>query len=136
MKKLTLKRFYQNEHGTLGELMIGDLPLFIVERPWFDNKPYKSCVPAGTYQVVKRDGSNKNLKYPDAWEIKVGAPRWGIVFHVANYPDELAGCLAPNSAAVVNSSGIRGKLSIMAMAELDSYLSGETEFTLEIIDPC
>ena len=140
MKIAYLKRVRKADHGTGGELVLKDLRtdkdlvLFTVERPWLDNKPFVSCIPTGTYTVKKRDGSNQDLKYPDAWEVLDVKHRWGILFHVANTPIDVVGCIGPNRALKIDANTIRGYHSRVAVDDMDKFLSdaGVSEFTLII----
>lgn len=87
--RLHLERFAYTPIGTLGRLFVGDSTLFTVERPWLGNKPFSSCIPPGHYQCQRYSSP----KYPDTWEI-VGVPeRSLILFHVANFPHEVQGCI-------------------------------------------
>lgn len=135
-----LKRVRQADHGTGGELVLTDLKsekeliLFTVERPWIDNKPFVSCIPLGTYTVKKRDGSNADLKYPEAWEVLGVEGRSGILFHIANRPCEVYGCIAPNKALRLDADSVKGYHSGIAIAHMDTFLSsaGVSEFILTI----
>lgn len=135
-----LKRIRQADSGTGGELVLIDLEtdkslvLFTVERPWVNNMPFVSCIPAGSYTVRRRDGSNQGLKYPEAWEVLDVEGRSGILFHVANYPSEVFGCIAPNKALRMDVDTVRGYHSRVAVEDMDKFLSdaGVSEFTLII----
>lgn len=135
-----LNRVRKAAHGVGGELTLidlnteKDLVLFTVERPWLDNKPFISCIPAGSYTVRKRDGSNQDLKYPDAWEVLDVEGRWGILFHIANKPSEVVGCIGPNRALKMDANSINGYHSRAAVQDMDRFLSdaGVNEFTLII----
>lgn len=57
MKRVILVRDLYDKAYTLGTLMVYDGPLRVftsrcLERPWTDNKPKVSCVPAGTFPIV------------------------------------------------------------------------------------
>lgn len=133
-----MQRIYQNENGSGSVITFKkgaglDLELFIVERPWLDNQVNVSCIPAGAYIVKLRDGSNTNLRFPDAWEVTNVQGRSGIVFHIANRPGELHGCLAPNLELRLKEFGdIQGVNSAHAMKKMNLFLQGETEFILKI----
>lgn len=134
MNRYKLLPLISNDFGTLSRLEIKGESFFIVERPWLDNQVNVSCIPAGEYLVIKRDGSNSDLKYPDAWQICDVPGRTGIVMHVANHPIEVEGCLAPNTdVKLYGDGGIRGYRSADAVARIDELLAGETEFMLEIV---
>lgn len=87
--RIALERFAYTPIGTLGRLTVGDTTLYTVERPWLSNKQNVSCIPQGHYQCERYSSQ----RYPDTWEI-VGVPaRSLILFHAANFPHEVQGCI-------------------------------------------
>ena len=79
--------------GTFGRMFHSDgWFCYTVERPWQDNIPTFSCIPAGLYQV--KLGVYHKHNYP-AYELLNVPQRAGIKIHVANYAQELEGCIAP-----------------------------------------
>lgn len=93
--------------GTFGTLKFGDHELQTVEREDLNNKPNVSCIPDGEYDLIPHRSKTKNKKlggtcyaivnenygvyqYPDP-----NAIRFACLIHVANFPEELAGCIAP-----------------------------------------
>ena len=95
-----LDRDYSPE-GTAGTLSYNGSTLYTVERPWIDNSPNISCIPEGIYPVEKYSSD----KFPDVWEVKDVAGRTYILFHVANKPSDVEGCIG-----VGLSSGRRNPL--------------------------
>lgn len=91
--------------GAFGRLFLdGEFLAYTVERPWLDNVPFESCVPAGFYYLAP---FNSRTKFPsDTFalhnsDLKVhvaetGEPgeRFAILIHSANQAGELAGCIA------------------------------------------
>ncbi len=92
MKHLELVRFAHLPEGVLGELNFpSGLKLFTIERPWLENKPFVSCIPAGVYQLEwDTTGRIKNVP-----RLVATQPRTQINIHVANWARELHGCIAP-----------------------------------------
>lgn len=133
-----MKRIYQNDNGTGSVITFkkdGEQPLelYVIERPWKENQRNISCIPTGAYSVKKRDGTNPDLRFPVAWEIQDVPNRSAILFHEANFPDEVHGCLAPNLELGLKEFGeIRGYKSRLALQKMKLYLQGETEFILKI----
>ncbi|UXI00432.1 DUF5675 family protein [Photobacterium sp. TY1-4] len=132
MKHYLLKRRYF-PHGTFSTLhrADGSQVCCMVERPFLNNRPGKSCVPEGTYTLYP----HKSQKFGECYALEgetLGVTRYGpsirthILIHKANRVSELQGCLAPgvdfgqvgNEWAVVNSTAAFNNL----MAEL----GGET----------
>jgi hypothetical protein len=91
---LTLKRLAFLDDCTLGVLSIGNIPFcFTVERPWLNNKPNVSCIPAASYPVkwvITKTAGNRN-GYGLGVENVDG--RKLIRIHVANTADEVQGCI-------------------------------------------
>lgn len=90
--------------GTFGRLYVGNFACWTVEREWYDNKPYVSCLPDGVYHlepyVSPRFGHTFALTQPGCVTLSQQATsrRWGCIFHGANRASELQGCIAPGQA--------------------------------------
>ncbi len=87
--RIHLERFAYTPSGVLGRLRIGDTTLYTVERPWKGNKPFESCIPQGHY----RCNPYSSVKYPNTFEVADVPERSKILFHVANFPHEVQGCV-------------------------------------------
>ncbi len=94
------------DHGRL--LYSGHL----LERGWRDNQKNISCVPAGTYDLVKEYSGKFKC---ELWEAKGIPDRSECKFHSANYWDQLNGCFSPGEA----------RLNIGHDTELDMIYSGD-----------
>lgn len=88
--------------GTFGVLVVAGHHWYIAEQPWNNNTPFRSCIPEGSYEVVK----HKSPKFGECFAL-IGddvalnqgeAHRYGILIHPANWPDQLQGCLAPGKS--------------------------------------
>ena len=95
---MQLVRWGSTPMGTFGELTLGAQKWFTVERPWEDNKPSVSCIPAGTYPVklgafYSGDGVGGKPDYP-AYEILNVPNRAQIKIHKANIALQVKGCIA------------------------------------------
>ena len=62
-----------------------------LERPWLDNQPEISCIPEGTYEVIKTWSGHFNRWMP---ELSAVPNRSDIRIHPANWPSQLHGCIA------------------------------------------
>lgn len=109
MLKLHL-RTHSFAHGTFGELTnanTGEHICYTVECPWLNNAPNQSCVPPGQYEVEThvspRFGPCLIISAPTLGVTKAGPSlRTHCLFHAANHPSQLQGCIAPgNSFGVV-----------------------------------
>lgn len=114
MKRVILVRDLYDKTYTLGTLMVYDGPLRVftsrcLERPWTDNKPKVSCVPAGTFPIV--------LEFSPAfkrelWELKDVPNRSEAKVHPANYVRQLLGCIAPGlSVGDIDHDGLPDMVS-------------------------
>ena len=84
--------------GTFGELTLGAQKWFTVERPWENNKPSVSCIPAGTYPIklgtfYSGDGVGGKPDYP-AYELLNVPNRALIKIHKGNRMLDVRGCIA------------------------------------------
>ena len=127
MQKLLLERFAYSPESTEGELfIINDLLIepkvhlcWTIELPWRQNIPSISCIPEGSYwlQPHTRPGGKKSIiLFGDTVSPAQAdsCPRYGILFHPANQPHELKGCIAPG----LDRKPGRVNKSVMGMAAL------------------
>jgi len=104
MVHLKLLRVAKSIEGTYGVFInnLDNKPICLsLERSWQDNKPFISCIPLGTYKLVK-------YRKPGQFQLMDVKNRTYILIHVANYVHQLAGCIAPGSSfskSGVQSSG-------------------------------
>lgn len=92
--KLVLERFAYTPFGTYGYLKGPNIEFCTVELPWRNNEPRVSCIPEGDYALVPRRFYRGGY---DTWEVVQVPERSHILIHVANWPDELAGCIGIGS---------------------------------------
>lgn len=88
MRIVRIERYY-HPAGTIGRMFAEGAIFSTVERPWLDNEPFISCIPEGAYIVEPYSSA----KYPDVYEIKDVPDRTHILFHAANYPTDVEGCV-------------------------------------------
>lgn len=95
---MILTRFISTDYGTFGKLYVGDKTFYTVEKPWQNNTPYTSCIPAGEYKLEPHN----SLKYGDAlfmvgngveYQDSATARRFACLIHVANYESNVVGCI-------------------------------------------
>lgn len=87
----TLNRKPSTPLGTFGQLMDGrGNPLCLTcELPWNDNHPQTSCIPAGTYKVIRHNSPD----HPDTWEVMNVPGRSAILIHNGNTKLDSRGCI-------------------------------------------
>jgi hypothetical protein len=137
--RLILDRNYRTDRVTFGVLYnpndaFKNLNLHILELPWRDNRPGVSCIPADSFECVigmyyGGDGPGGKPDYP-AYEILHVPGRKHIKMHIANYPYELGGCLAPGLSR--DPAVPMVKDSAIAFRQFMSYMAGIKRFRLEI----
>lgn len=92
MKTVTLERFAYTPDGVFGRLKVRLWEFLSVERPWMENKPNVSCIPCGTYQLLRSKFYASADDYP-CYEIVKVPGRSLIKIHIANTMDDVKGCI-------------------------------------------
>lgn len=127
---VTIERFCYADSGVFGKLILpSGQHLFTVERPWLNNARGISCIPEGQYLCVPRYYNRGGYK---AVEITNVDNRSHILFHVANRPKDIMGCVGVGTKlgsiggdwAILNS-----KLGFKAFMDEVGYY----EFALKIV---
>jgi len=87
---LTLYRIRKSESEVCGVVCVDRLPLcFTLELPWRDNHPNESCIPDGTYRVVRVVSE----KHGETVCITNVSNRTGILVHCGNTCRDTKGCV-------------------------------------------
>ena len=79
----------------------GRIPLYTLELPWRDNKVGESRIKPDSYRLQRNMGSKGGLRLED----KHG--RTDILIHVANWPDDVRGCIGPGLGLQQDGSGVK-----------------------------
>jgi hypothetical protein len=127
---ITIKRIAENEYGTFGVLIDGDLPFALtLERRWLDNQTGISCIPVGKYQCRRVDSPH----FGDTFEVTSVPGRTNILFHKGNIDDNSRGCIIVGEEydPVLGSYGV--KASGDGYGEFMQRLRGLESFDLEIV---
>jgi len=139
--ELKLYRYDRTTRGIFGELIAGNSRFKTVERPYTNNEPFISSVPAGKYTLEPHHSS----KHGDVWALvneakgvyhyaNINAIRYAILIHVANRPSELAGCIGIGKHLGFVREEIAVTSSRIAVNEAMQILSRDASHTLEIIN--
>ena len=152
MKLLLKREASQPDHDcTLGLLFVPGTSFACVtlERPWIPSPDSKggtkgiSCVPLGTYRLVRHDTE----AHPHTWALVNEAldvvhlpsdstnplARSAVLIHPANHPHELRGCIAPGTRTVHDEHGSYAVAdSRKAMKLLTDTVPWTDEHVLEI----
>lgn len=95
MEKLILERVYLTDR-TLGSLFRnGETIAKVLELPWKENKRAISCIPEGTYRVIKQPP--KETRPYSYFRIPEVPGRSGILIHRGTEPKNSKGCLLVGS---------------------------------------
>lgn len=93
MKEYILERVYLGDR-TLGSLYDGDTVIAkTLELPWRDNERSVSCIPEGSYEVIKQPPKpTRNYTYFRVPDGQVSG-RSSILIHIGNNPNHTEGCI-------------------------------------------
>jgi len=105
--RISIQRLKEsNQEETVSKVYINDeFYCYGIEQPWADNKPYESCIPAGSYMLLPFQSSkygstyhfhNPHLgvtKFKDTSSSYLGHNRYACLIHSANWARQLQGCL-------------------------------------------
>ena len=113
--ELELIRTYLPE-GTNGSLLhSGTLICSCIELPWRENRHQVSCIPEGTYVLVKRYSPHFQWHF----EVKDVPGRDLILIHPANDAAlELKGCIAPVTTLIGAGKGLQSRLAKKGLKDL------------------
>ena len=137
--KITLETMSFN-NCTVGKLYVDGVVLcYTIEKPWKNNEPMISCVPAGVYELnpckSHRFGGTYCLENTDLGvSLHRNTKRTHILIHKANKESQLLGCIAPVSYFGVLNGEVEwcGMSSAKAYNKLMNVLNGELH-SIEII---
>lgn len=105
--RIKIERNY-GQKQTLGKLFVLDgkrvhYTCHTLELPWKNNQFQISCIPEGTYKVVRRSSA----KFKNHFHITNVADRSLILIHTGNYYTDILGCiLVGKGLADINKDGL------------------------------
>ncbi|MGE4268238.1 MAG: DUF5675 family protein [Deferribacterales bacterium] len=131
MKKAELIRVEHGKEHTIGVMLIDGVALgFTMEDEWADNKKSVSCIPTGTYTVVR----HQSPKYGECFMVENVPNRSLILIHAGNTDDDTEGCILLGR----NTGMMNGERAVMnsklAVADFMALMKGENKFELTITD--
>ena len=129
MEKVYIKRTSDDGTQTLGSMSYkGKEIAKTLELPWRENKRRISCIPTGTYRVIRR----KSPKYGQHFHILNVESRSYILIHNANYYFQLLGCIGVGrDHADINGDGLMDITSSRStMTRLLNLLPKEFELVI------
>ena len=134
---LILNRYRPSENCVLGNIKIVGLehnPIYTLENPWMNNKPWISCIPAGDY-ALKRKHSGK---FGATWELFTVDGRTDILIHAGNTEKDTSGCILVGTASGrLTDSKKQSHLAVLnsrdGMLELNRLLNEDEAHTITIV---
>ncbi|MBK5213631.1 MAG: hypothetical protein JJE55_08235 [Flavobacteriaceae bacterium] len=108
-KSALIERYDHGTKQTLGRLFVHDngqtlYNCHTLELPWKNNDFQVSCIPPGTYKVVKRFST----KFKNHFHLTDVSGRSFILIHSGNYYTDILGCiLVGKGLADINKDGLK-----------------------------
>lgn len=128
--KVEILRTYQPMQ-TIGELHIDGVEFCkTLELKWLNNTRSKSCIPEGTYKIVKRLAHEKR-KY-DHFHILNVPNRSYILIHTGNYSSQILGCVLVGDRHIdMNTDGLLDVAnSTITLEKLYARMPNEFDLTI------
>lgn len=116
------------DQGLFSILDIGTDSFYVCELPWQGNRPLVSCIPGGTYTVV-RDMTTDNHNW---WKVLNVPGRRDIELHVGNTIADTEGCLLVGNALGTLDERWAVLDSQAGMQRLHNALDAVDFWTLEV----
>ena len=128
-------------HGTVGRLSAAALRLHVMEPPWLDNRPNRSCIPAGLYTVLP----HRSPRFGRCLLVSDVHERSHILVHAGNvggdvecgYHTHTLGCLLPGMRRGRLDVKGRTQRAVLASRPALRHLmrwAADRPFVLEIAD--
>ena len=100
MASMNLIRYESTSNGTFGIMSLNGFEFHTVEKPWLNNEPFKSCIPAGTYTLTPftRDNGDHVLALSGGSVSISQDPRfkrYAVLIHPGNWQHDVVGGIAP-----------------------------------------
>ncbi|MBT6026390.1 MAG: hypothetical protein HOH12_14165 [Gammaproteobacteria bacterium] len=121
-----LERFAYLDSGTLGKVWVGDWSCYTIERPWKNNASNVSCIPEGEYKCEPFTGT----RFQDVVQILDVPDRTFILFHVANFPHDVQGCIGLGSR--FNSDSLEPAVYDSRVTTAEFFVQAGKSFDLKI----
>lgn len=103
-----LHRYNLGQQQTLGTLSFNNKSFDTLELPWKDNARRISCIPPGTYKVIKRNSK----KYGNHFWVQGVEGRDMILIHAGNFYTQTQGCiLVGTGLRDLNGDGLKDVMS-------------------------
>jgi len=127
LPRQTLQRVWQTSEATLGRL--GEY--WTIERPWADNRPRISCIPAGSYLCKPRIFERGGYR---TYEVTGVPGRSLILIHIANFAADVLGCIGLGMEAGTLAGHMAVLRSREAFQRWTSSMQGVDLWWLDVLD--
>jgi len=118
-------------YGTFGVLLInGEATCVTLEKYWFGNTPYHSCIYPGQFLGVR----HTSPKYGKTFKVLGAQGRTDILFHIGNFKNDSRGCILLGESFGVLLGKRCIKNSILAFNNFMDKLKDVDRFKLSIIN--
>lgn len=126
---IKMVRLLHLQDRILGALIAKDKIYATLELPWKDNSKNISCIPRGSYTMVR----HWSRKFPYIHLQLLDVPnRSGILIHAGNTPENTSGCILLAKSFTENNN--LSATSRDAIEELMQIVGNKENLTLEITD--
>lgn len=131
IKTIDILRVGQSPFGTFGVMREGQTPFALtLERPWEDNAPNRSCVPAGVYLCEAYDSP----KFGPTYRVLDVPGREGILFHTGNRLRDTLGCILVGEEFALDGERPFLARSRDGFHEFLQRVKGNQRFSLRILE--
>jgi hypothetical protein len=124
---IELIRFGSFKDRTVGRLTYNDEHFYTIEKPWVDNQQNISCIPTGSYKLIRVDSPRFGA---NTWEVANVTGRSHILIHVANTSADVIGCIGLGMGVFGQLQGVSS--SRKAIENFYLMTAGKTEEELTI----
>lgn len=130
MIQAIIKRVFLSKDVTFGVLALDDdAPICVtLERPWLNNAPNVSCIPAGQY-TCKRVNSPK---FGNVFEVTGVTGRSKVLIHWGNWVTDTEGCIVLGESYAILKNEVAVAQSKAAFDEFMAKLAAVDSFQLTI----
>ena len=132
--RIKIERYDHGKKQTLGRLFVLDGKRVVytchtLELPWKNNQFQVSCIPEGTYKVVRRTSA----RFKNHFHLTNVPDRSLILIHAGNYYTDILGCiLVGKGLADLNKDGLKDVTSSKATLT-DLLAQMPSNFEIEIV---
>lgn len=126
---INIRREISDPRGVQGILRCGEFSCYTLERPWLNNRPHVSCIPAGTYKGRILPSPHFGMDLPELLDVP---GRDQILIHAGNTVGDSKGCIMVGLDR--DESEPRIMRSRKALAGLFEAIGDAKEFWVNVLE--